>query len=186
MHEGPSQRASRASELANGLRDGSKSGAQTSRTEKKPNQVLATKELPKLQHLAAYDFDLTKNGKMLMSFKQGVTNQNPTTASQNSYFLGQSSDIRESLMSQRDTSGSRAQVRRGTNNTRSFQNLKASFQSSRSNSNTRKDTGDFKMGDANMYVDVDSDDMYELEEVFYQIKFEMPRFRDVHHEEEQK
>lgn len=174
-----------------GLTDGSKSGAQTSRTEKKPNQLLATKELPKLQHLAAYDFDnnyntMTKNGKMLMSFKPGVTNQNPTTASQNSYFLGQSSDIRESLMSQRDTSGSRAQVRRGTNNTRSFQNLKASFQSSRSNSNTRKDTGDFKMGDANMYVDVDFDDMYELEEVFYQIKFEMPRFREVHHEEEQK
>lgn len=42
------------------------------------------------------------------------------------------------------------------------------------------------MGDANMYVDVDSDDMYELEEVFYQIKFEMPRFRDARHEEEQK
>jgi hypothetical protein len=42
------------------------------------------------------------------------------------------------------------------------------------------------MGDANMYVDVDFDDIYEQEEVFYQIKFEMPRFRDAHHEEEQK
>ena len=88
-------------------------------------------------------------------------------------------------MSQRDASGSRAQARRGTNNTRSFQNLKASFQSSRSNSNTRKDTGDFKMGDANMYVDVDFDDMYEQEEVFYQITFEMPRFREACHAESQ-
>jgi hypothetical protein len=81
VHEGPNQRASRASELDKGLIDGSKSGAQTSRTEKRPDQLLATKELPKLQHLAAYDFDLTKNGKMLMSFKTGVTNQNPTMAS---------------------------------------------------------------------------------------------------------
>lgn len=42
------------------------------------------------------------------------------------------------------------------------------------------------MGDANMYVDVDFEDMYEQEEVFYQIEFEMPRLRDAAQEEEKK
>ena len=57
--------------------------------------------------------------------------------------------------------------------------MKSSFQSSRSNSQSkiRKDTGNF--GETNFpdaFADINFDDVDEQEEIFYQIQFEMPKF----------